>query len=261
MLLISRGETAFVERVDAIADSRIVKNDRNWFLNSEGMQMNIIRGPVEYWFGRPITDRSTPGHIHRLTQTYAVSDKTVSEIQYSHFEPKRFTTPNESAAMGITWSDAISYCDWLNAQEDIEHRASIISLDAETLKFDVSEKGYRLPSVWEWEYFARAGTTTSFSFGELDAEFSKSIFESEHRQALVFGPGLDNAIRSMVSEWTSTTFQSLSQKSRKGSIKLDDLVVIKVGNISNSKSVSPFTENKLAKPSKGYCFRLARTID
>jgi eukaryotic-like serine/threonine-protein kinase len=56
------------------------------------------------------------------------------------------------AAINVSWDDAQSYVAWLSK---------------------ITGKAYRLLSEAEWEYAARAGSTTRYSFGDDEAELDQ----------------------------------------------------------------------------------------
>ena len=95
-------------------------------------------------------DSSKPAHSVTIARAFAVS---VHEVTFEDYD--RFTYPNKVNDQGwrrgrkpvvaVSWHDAKEYAEWLASQTGAE---------------------YRLLTEEEWEYSARAGTTTRYSWGD-----------------------------------------------------------------------------------------------
>ena len=70
-----------------------------------------------------------------------------------------FHQTNRDPIVCVSWQDAKAYLAWLNGKVRQKSSAS-------------SDGPYRLPSESEWEYAARAGTSTRFWWGDDDAATS-----------------------------------------------------------------------------------------
>ena len=135
--------------------------------NSIGMQLAQIP-PGEFLMGSPESDManldSGPQHLVRITRPFYLGVYEVTQVEYeevmgvrpSHFyssgigseEVKGLNTDSFPVDQ-VTWGQASEFCRRLS------------ELPEEV----AAGRTYRLPTEAEWEYACRAGTITSYSFG------------------------------------------------------------------------------------------------
>ncbi len=135
-----------------------------------GMELVDI-APGTFQMGSPFSE---PGrvlaeqrHEVTLTRAFRLAATPVTQSQWALVmgdNPSRFSTGGEDRPVeNVTWYDAVRFCNRLNRLEGLTPCYS--GTDAST-RWDPDARGYRLPSEAEWEYAARAGTTTPFHTGD-----------------------------------------------------------------------------------------------
>ncbi|HZZ28871.1 MAG TPA: SUMF1/EgtB/PvdO family nonheme iron enzyme [Pirellulales bacterium] len=85
---------------------------------------------------------------------YDPKDKAGPLLRATRFVPWNtgFEQTNNHPVVNVSWNDAHAFCQWLSKKEG---------------------RKYRLPTEAEWEYAARAGTTTHYYFGDDPETLSK----------------------------------------------------------------------------------------
>ncbi|MCX6897660.1 MAG: SUMF1/EgtB/PvdO family nonheme iron enzyme [Verrucomicrobia bacterium] len=101
-----------------------------------------------------------PTHRVKLTAAFHMAVTEVTNAQYRRFKlGANADGQDDEAATGVSWHDAMNFCEWLSAKEGTP---------------------YRLPTEAEWEYACRAGTTTLFHTGDrLPDGFQKWRFNDK----------------------------------------------------------------------------------
>jgi formylglycine-generating enzyme required for sulfatase activity len=129
--------------------------------NSIGMKLRLIPAG-EFMMGSPGAERSDDDETqHRVTLTkpFYLGVTEVTQEQYQKVmgtNPSQFKGP-QNPVEKVSCADAVEFCRKLSA------------MPAEKTAGHV----YRLPTEAEWEYACRAGTTTSYSFGDSVLQLSE----------------------------------------------------------------------------------------
>lgn len=123
----------------------------------------LIRGGA-FQMGSPESEawRSADETQHSVT----VSDFYMSKYELTQKEYEEIAGSNPSNFLGedlpvenVSWLDAVTYC---NTRSKRENLTPVYTIDGQTVSWDRSADGYRLPTEAEWEYACRGGTVTPF---------------------------------------------------------------------------------------------------
>ena len=135
---------------------------KSWTDPTTGMEFVWIPKGC-YQMGSPASEsgRSGDEHPHQVCiEGYWLAKYEVTNTQYRMFKPSHDSGNYEGnnlngdtqPVVNVSWDDAVAYAEWLSQK---------------------SGKTFKLPTEAEWEYAARAGTTTARYWGDDDASLCR----------------------------------------------------------------------------------------
>jgi formylglycine-generating enzyme required for sulfatase activity len=231
------GLAKVLDDIDTRLSGRDPVDDRDWYINKQRQTMAVVRGPQTFRMGPPRkvsngdhddAEFRIPLYAVIIDRSFAISTKEVTTENYNKFlsdNPRLrtkdndysvYTPTSECPILGVSWYDAVRYCNWLSQQEGIPETewcytaiGTGMKLRSEALKLT----GYRLPTDAEWDYACRAGTLTPRPFGQSDEMLPKFAWfvENAGRKAHPVGQlkpnelGLFDMLGNAM-EWTQTVY-------------------------------------------------------
>ncbi len=149
----SSGENNPAGAIKTAGGVEMVRLPGGWFEMGSAQNRETDESPHKVYVG--------PFYMDRYEVTQEDYQRVLGE------NPSRWKGPQNPVEQ-IRWPNAAKYCNARSRLEGLEP-----AYDPKTWRCDFDASGYRLPTEAEWEYAARAGTTTEYGFGDDPAELKR----------------------------------------------------------------------------------------
>ena len=124
-------------------------------------------------------DEGPPHTVHLSALRMMTTPLTQAQwLAISEGNPSGFADDAQRPVEQVTWLDAISLCNRLSAHFELD---AAYTITGESVRWDRTAQGFRLPTEAEWEYAARAGAVGQ-SWGSPEESLPESAWFADNAQ-------------------------------------------------------------------------------
>ena len=146
-----------VDSIQELSQTSVPSFDQETYTNSVTMEFVLIpAGEFEMGSDLYLGNAENPVHQVKISKSFYMGKYEVTQMQWVELmdnNPSRFRGDDNSPVESVSWNDVQEFIKKLNEKEGTDK--------------------YRLPTEAEWEYAARAGTNTQYSFGDDESYLGK----------------------------------------------------------------------------------------
>ena len=132
--------------------------------------------------------RDNEGPLHTVTVSpFALAKVPTAQRLYRQIMDEERSRPkgDDLPVNQVSFFDAVEFCNRLSKKSGLK---PCYIVRGRRVKWDRTANGYRLPTEAEWEYAARAGTTSAYFFGDDESQLAEQNTHGNAEPGHIWSP-------------------------------------------------------------------------